>query len=302
MDSSEGILLESGTNELEIVEFGVADHCLGINVIKVKEILNVRPVTTIPHTHASVEGVIDVRGEVIPVIDMARVLNRHEENRSETQRKFILTEFNQMKVIFHVDYVNRIRRFKWEDIKKPDDMYQGVAARTTGVIRTEEELVLLLDFEHIIAAIHPGSRLQIGNIQADEDRERSLKRILIAEDSEFLRSLLKETLQEAGYLHLDIKTDGKQALDHLHACLDKGGDIVDEYQLIITDIEMPQMDGHHLTYRIKNTPSLQALPVIIFSSLITEDLIHKGKKVGADGQVSKPDIEELVKMVDDTIL
>jgi len=295
------ILLESGTNELEVVEFGISKNRFAINVIKVREVLTPHPITQIPHSHPSVEGVIDIRGEVVPVIDVAHALGL-SPSENPSHDKFILAEFNKAKIVFHVHDVNQIHRISWGDIHKPEKMYQGLETQVTGVIHLKEEMLILLDFEKMMADINPESSVHKEQIKALGTRERSMKRIMIAEDSALLRSLLEETLNEAGYTNLRLFEDGKGAMDHLEQLKNEGKQIEKEYQLIITDIEMPKMDGHHLTKRIKDDQQLFKLPVIIFSSLITEDLRHKGEMVGANAQVSKPEIVELVQLIDEKIL
>lgn len=300
MKSENGILLESGTNELEIVEFEVRGNKYGINVIKVKEIIQPVAVTFIPHAHEHIEGIIQLRGEVLPLVDMARVLGLPGEKTGETD-KYIVTEFNKQKVVFHVQNVTRIHRISWEDIEKPSDMYQGSSSQVIGVIKINGEMILLLDFEKIIVDINPESGIHLGQVKQLGKRERSEKRLIVAEDSPLLRKLINDTLAEAGYETVEFFENGKQALDYLESQADEvaAGNSV---KLLITDIEMPQMDGHHLTKRVKGHAQLKELPVVIFSSLITEDLRHKGDEVGADAQVSKPEIGELIKHIDQLAL
>ncbi|MFC7061383.1 chemotaxis protein [Halobacillus seohaensis] len=297
MQSDQGILLESGTNELEIVEFSIGNNRFGINVIKVKEILNPSPVTKVPHSHSSVEGIIEIRGDVVPVVDVAHALGFDPSDHPK-QDKFILAEFNQTKIVFHVHTVTQIHRISWESIEKPGKMYQGLETQITGVIKKDDDMLLLLDFEKVVADINPESSVHAKQIQTLGERERSNKKILIAEDSGLLRSLLQETLEEAGYGQTVFFEDGKEAFEHLITFSDEGKDILEEYQLVITDIEMPRMDGHHLTKLIKDNTELQKLPVLIFSSLITSDLKHKGEIVGADAQISKPEIVDLIQTID----
>ncbi|SDP03998.1 chemotaxis protein [Halobacillus aidingensis] len=301
MKQDQGILLESGTNELEIVEFGIGNNRFGINVIKVKEILNPHPVTKIPHSHKSVEGIIEIRGEVVPVVDVAHALG-FSPSENPKQDKFILAEFNKTKIVFHVHTVTQIHRISWEQIEKPNKMYQGLETQITGVIKMDEDMLLLLDFEKVVADINPESSINAEQLRELGQRERSQKKIMIAEDSGMLRAMLQETLSEAGYENTISFEDGKEAYEHLEDLLDEGKTIEEEYQLIITDIEMPRMDGHHFTRLLKNHSDLSQLPVVIFSSLITDDLRHKGEIVGADAQVSKPEIVELVKIIDHHIL
>ncbi|EHL77214.1 chemotaxis protein [Bacillus smithii] len=301
MDKNSTVLLESGTNELEIVEFEVNGNKYGINVIKVREIILPVPVTFIPHSHPHVEGIIELRGEILPVIDMMRVLG-FENSRPKENDKFIVTEFNRQKAVFRVNNVSKIHRISWQSIEKPSEIYQGKSSEIIGVIKMNREMLLLLDFEKIMVDINPTSGIQVEQVKKLGKRERSNKKIIVAEDSPLLRKLLEETLGEAGYVNIDFFENGQEALSYLESLIEEESDIAEKVQLVITDIEMPQMDGHHLTKRIKDNPSLKKLPVIIFSSLITNELRHKGEMVGADEQVSKPEINELIKKIDEYIL
>ncbi|GGA17664.1 chemotaxis protein [Psychrobacillus lasiicapitis] len=301
MNDHKGILLESGTNELEIVEFQVGTSKFGINVIKVKEIIQPIPVTFIPHAHPHVEGIVQLRGEVLPVVSMARVLGLPEVNKKD-QEKYIVTEFNKQRVVFHVDNVTQIHRISWEQIEKPSDIYQGGTSHVIGVIKREDEMVLLLDYERIIVDISPESGINIESVKKLGERERSHKKIVIAEDSPLLRKLLHDTLHAAGYVNLDFFENGKDALAYLESLEKDSSNISEQVQIVVTDIEMPQMDGHALTRKIKENNNLAKLPVLIFSSLITDDLRHKGDQVGAEDQISKPEIAELVLKIDQYIL
>lgn len=301
MPGHQGVLLESGTNELEVVEFEVGSSNFGINVIKVKEIIQPIPITFIPHAHPHVEGIIQLRGEVLPVVDMVKVLGLSTGKRN-SREKFIVAEFNKQTVVFHVDSVSKIHRISWEQIEKPSGMYQGGNSQIIGVIKYQGQMILLIDFEKIVLDINPDTGINIDAVKKLGKRERSDKKIVIAEDSPLLRKLLADTLAEAGYVNLDFFENGKEAFAHLEGLVTKGGDISEHVQFVITDIEMPQMDGHHLTKKIKTHPALSKLPVAIFSSLITDDLRHKGDQVGAVEQISKPEIAELILKIDNHIL
>ncbi|MDQ0229521.1 chemotaxis protein [Metabacillus malikii] len=301
MDQQKGILLESGTNELEIVEFCVGDNKFGINVIKVKEIIQPVKVTKIPHAHQNVEGIIELRGEILPVVNVAQVLGFSTSN-DPLAEKFIVTEFNKTKVVFHVHAVTQIHRISWENIEKPSGIYQGLESQITGVVQLHGEMILLLDFEKIVVDINPESGINVEQVKKLGLRERSTKRIVACEDSPLLRKLLQETLTEAGFSQIEFFENGKDGLMYLESIVESGRAIEDEVQIVVTDVEMPQMDGHHLTKRIKEHSGLSKLPVIIFSSLITDDLRHKGNIVGASAQISKPEISELVENIDKYIL
>lgn len=301
METSKGILLESGTNELEIVEFSIGKNKFGINVIKVKEIINPVNVIQIPHAHPNVEGIIELRGEVLPVVNVATALG-FPQSENPQQDKFIVAEFNKQKVVFHVHTVTQIHRISWNQIEKPSEMYQGADSQVIGVIKLHGEMILLLDFEKIVVEINPDSGINIQQVKKLGERERSTKRLVVAEDSPLLRKLLHDTLAEAGFHQVEFFENGSDALNYLENVANSGKNVTDVVQLVITDIEMPQMDGHHLTKRIKEHKDLTKLPVIIFSSLITDDLKHKGQMVGANAQVSKPEIAELVLLIDEYIL
>lgn len=301
MHKQDGILLESGTNELEIVEFEMGGNRYGINVIKVKEIILPTPITFIPHAHPSIEGIIQLRGEVLPVIDMEKVMGL-PKTLGKNDGKYIVAAFNKQEVVFHVHEVSQIHRVSWDQIEKPSDLYSDGSSQVIGVIKRENDMLLLLDFEKIVLEINPDSGIRVEEVKKLGPRERSDKRILIAEDSPLLRKLLNDTLTEAGYANLEFFENGKDALNYLENLVSLGKNVTKEVQLVITDIEMPQMDGHHFTKRIRENKDLAVLPVIIFSSLITNELKHKGMSVGADDQVSKPEIAELVLKMDNYIL
>ncbi|WP_158736417.1 chemotaxis protein [Alteribacillus sp. YIM 98480] len=296
------ILLESGTNELEIVMFNVGTGTFGINVLKVREILQPVDITETPNRHEHLEGVIRLREEVIPVIDLAKVLGYPPADHPKYD-KFIIAELNQMKVAFHVHSVSRIHRISWEQIEKPGDLSKGHDANTIGIVKMEQGMSLLLDYEKIVMDIAPSSEMQGIKRNDEHAKERAHKTLMIVEDSPVLRKLLEDTLEDAGYTSSVLYQDGKEAWDYIGSLTETDGtDNKRLPDLIITDLEMPRMDGHHLTIKIKEHEELQHLPVVIFSSLITEDLYHKGERVGANAQVSKPEIGKLVDEIDKLIL
>ena len=301
-DKRQSILLTSGTKEVEIVEFAIDQTVMGINVIKVKEIINPIVPVAIPNAHPCLEGIIQLRQEVIPVVDLARFLGFAPSANPKTD-KYIVAEFNQSKYAFHVHSVSRIHRISWQQIEKPSDIIQSEQSSVIGIVKINDRMILLLDFEKIMVDIAPSLGNQSATVKAMGERPVSSKRIVIAEDSPMMRKLLQEYLPQIGYPNLTFFSDGQQALEYLLGIAEKFGDrYTDMVNILITDIEMPQMDGHYLTKTIKEHPVLKGLPVIIFSSLITDDLRHKGESVGADEQVSKPQYETLSHIIDRLIL
>ncbi|WP_271000774.1 chemotaxis protein [Listeria seeligeri] len=302
MTEEKGILLQSGTNELEIVTFTVGKNLFCINVLKVKEIIHPLEVTPVPDSNPAIEGVSQVRGEIMPVVNLARVMKLPEIEPENT--KFIITELNQMKIVFRVDEVHRIQRISWEQIEEPEKLSIGLEELAVGIVKLEGNLVLLLDYEKIIYEISGNADFAVtGEDRITRKVNREEKTIFIAEDSQMLRQLLEDTLHEAGYTNLQFFANGKEAQEHIFKLLkEQKQQTFDNVNLLITDIEMPQMDGHHLTKVIKEDEIGRDLPVVIFSSLITEDLEHKGAGVGADAQVSKPNIHQLINILDELVL
>ena len=289
------ILLESGTNELEVLEFTLGDNHYGINVAKIREILQYTPVTPVPNSHPSVEGIFMPRDAMITVIDLKKCLGLPE---TDEKGLFIITNFNKLNVAFHVDEVIGIHRVSWENIIKPDSTIQGRDGSTaTGVIKMNDKLVVILDFESILSSISPETGLRVNDIDNMESRDRSDSTILIAEDSALLSKLITDCLKKAGYVKLIVTENGQEAWDKICE-LKAAGDITEKLNCIITDIEMPLMDGHRLTKLVKSDAALKEIPVIIFSSLVNEEMRIKGEQLGADAQLTKPEIGQLVDAID----
>ena len=261
------ILLESGTNELEILEFTLGDNHYGINVAKIREILSYQKVTPVPNTHPSVEGIFMPREVMITVINLKKCLGMEDDGQ---EGLFIITNFNKLDVAFHVDQVVGIHRVSWNEIIKPDSTINGEdGSVATGVIKMDGKLVVILDFEAIVSSISPETGL-------------------------------RDCLKKAGYEKLIVTCNGKEAWDKIQE-FEKAGTLDENVHCVITDIEMPQMDGHRLTKLIKSDDKLKHLPVIIFSSLVNEEMRRKGESLGADAQLTKPEIGSLVDAIDELL-
>lgn len=296
------ILLESGTNELEVLEFTVDDQSFGINIAKVSEIMTYKPVMPIPDTPPEFEGIFSPRDTVISVIDLHKVLKKPEKER--VNDLLIICHFNQMDVGFHVSGVKGIQRISWEDIEKPPSVSQGATAGiATGIAKIEGRIILILDFEKIVADMNSSVGLDMNGLDRIErpDYSKASKRIIIAEDSPFLNKLIVETLHSTGYTNLVSFTNGKEAWDFIENEKNSSVDNIVDLSCVITDIEMPKMDGHHLTKRIKEDRFLKHIPVILFSSLINDQMYKKGLAVGADAQFSKPQISKLVECLNSLV-
>lgn len=300
------ILLESGTNELEVVEFIVGytdkrskwvEQSFGLNVTKVREIIRMPELTSMPNLAFGINGVFNLRGKIVPVVDLRKILyGRQEDN---VKCKMIVAEFNQLWIGFIVDNIHRIHRISWSEIDAPETLNEldGENSTITGIIKFSDRNILMLDVEKIIADIDPNMAIETG---ASLEKIIEGKPIAItAEDSITIRKMITDRLTKAGF---EVKSfsDGQTAWDFLEALsksMQPDENIYRKCSIIITDIEMPGMDGYTLTRKIKNDNMLKKLPVIIFSSMINSDILHKGTSVGADAQLSKPQIGELIDTV-----
>ena len=296
------ILLESGTNEFEIMEFTIDEKHFGINVAKVREILQYTVINPMPNSHPCVEGIFRNRDIVITVIDLPKYMSFPERPLAERDI-LIITNFNKMVTAFHVHTIEEIHRISWEDIEKPDvTIYGGQEGLATGIAKVDGKLITIIDFEKIIADISPASGIQVSDVAVYADRPRNKIPILIAEDSALLEKMIVDSLSTAGYTNIMAMTNGKEAWDKLTELKDdEKKPLRDKVCCIVTDIEMPQMDGHRLTKLIKADPVLKSLPIIIFSSLIDDEMYSKGLELGADAQISKPEIGNLVGIIDNLV-
>lgn len=292
------ILLENGTNELEVLEFELDGNAYGINVAKIKEIIPYQKVTPVPNSHPSIEGIFMPRDTMITAIDLKNCLQR---GVSEEGGLFIITNFNKLDIAFHVDAVKGIHRISWEQIIKPGaTVSTSEDSISTGIVKLDNRLVIILDFEKIVSDINPETGLKISEIDDMGVRQGSNVPILIAEDSVLLNKLIVDSLKKAGYDNLIHTQNGQEAYDVIQACK-ADGTLKDHVQCVITDIEMPLMDGHRLTKLIKSDDETKDIPVVIFSSLVNDEMKRKGEALGADAQLSKPEIANLVRIIDDLV-
>lgn len=295
-DSKQGILLESGTNEIEVMKFTIGGNLFGINVAKVLEIMISAPVKPMPHAHAAVEGIFKPRDKVITVVDLPTYLGM--ESPKNEKDIFIITNFNKMCIAFRVHTVDRISRISWTDIQKPDKTVSGgTESVATGIAQCDGELVTILDFERIVAEIAPETSIQISEVERLGPRDRNDRPIWVAEDSVLLSKMIADSLRKANYVNLHMYPNGLELWEALTA-LPTDGPLERDVALIITDIEMPQMDGHRLTKLVKDHNRFKQVPLIIFSSLISEEMRTKGRELGADEQLTKPEIGHLVDVMD----
>jgi len=297
------ILLEAGTNELEILVFQLLNNTYGINLAKVREIIKYQKTTKIPYSAKEVEGVFELRDSIIPLINLKKWLNNDEEY-DKKKSKIIISKFFGIKTGLWVDEIERIYKVSWENIYSSDKLtkYSDVI---TGTIEINNKLILMLDYENIHLTLKPhllikqNKNIDITDHTIKEIREK--KEIWIVDDSAAMRNFIRDILKENGYLKLKHFENGKQATNLLLSIINSSDTSFKLPDLIISDIEMPIMDGYTLTKIVKTNKELKKIPVIIFSSLISSDNKIKGEMVNADLQLSKADSDELVPAIDNLV-
>ncbi|MCR5834459.1 MAG: chemotaxis protein [Selenomonadaceae bacterium] len=291
-----GILLETGTNEFEIVEFSIGAVNYGINVAKVREVIQRAPVTAMPQAHPYIDGLFTLRGKAIPLVNLPRCLN---VANSDYAKNIIVTEINNYNIGFLVENVSRIHRISWKNMEPSPEV--GDQSRVVGIIKMPDRIVLLLDFETIIAEINPEINAKLTTVSDANADVRSLRadvHVVVAEDSPMLRDLLVSTLHDSGYRFVRDFGNGQDAWNYLQTLAAKEGDISEHVGIIVSDVEMPKMDGHRLLKLVRNNERLTDVPFVLFSSLINEEMRLKGEDLGASAQISKPEIGQLIELLD----
>jgi two-component system chemotaxis response regulator CheV len=306
------ILLESDTNELEIVEFridemdwhgNVVPCYYGVNVAKVREIIRLPQMSRVVNAKPGVEGMIKLRDKVITIINLAQVLNK--ETGDLKADRVVVLEFNNLMVGVLVHSVSRIYRISWKNVEPPARSVHS--DQVTGLVKMDDRIILVLDFEKIVGELCSESALRpiedVTMLEGDAACGRRTERtILVADDSVFIRTTLCSALRGAGYTVLEAE-NGAVAWDiiqnTLKLCERDGIEFRSRIKMLITDVEMPQMDGLHLTSLVRKEDALKELPVAIFSSLASEDNKRKWIGLGANCILTKPDLPNLVKVADE---
>jgi two-component system chemotaxis response regulator CheV len=290
--------------QLQLMEFIVAGGNFGINVAKVDEIMKYSqyPITPMPNSNPFVEGIFRPRTETMTVINLAAYMGL-PPSEDEERDILIITKLNNVKTAFHVHGVMAIDNVDLSKIEKPDrTIYGDEEGMATGVAQVQDRLITIIDFEKILMDINPQSAIATRSLERFGTRPKSNKPILIAEDSPTLERMVVESLEKVGYINVTQTPNGKEAWEKLQQFKEMGGNITDHVSIVITDIEMPLMDGHRLLKLIREDDKLKDIPVIIFSTLITPDLYSIGERLKATAQVAKSDIADLVNLVDAHIL
>ncbi|MCK6261657.1 chemotaxis protein [Vibrio sp. ZSDE26] len=316
--SSSTILTESGTNELEIIEFhlekqlpdGSTKTCYyGINVAKVREVIQVPDTTDYPNAQPHMVGVFSSRDILTPLVDLAGWLG--VPTKAELEKKFVIvTDFNRMTNGFLIDSISRIHRISWNDVESPSQFLEaGEQDCVVAVVRKDKNLIMILDFEKIIADINPELSMEKYDVKVDRNvdlnqkmvTKRNGKTIMVVDDSAFIRSLIQDTLSSAGYNIIACKDGGEahEKLMEIEQVATTENMSVDELvNAVVTDVEMPRMDGMHLLKRLRDTAVYESTPIVMFSSLMSEDNRSKALALGANDTITKPEIGKMVAMMD----
>lgn len=252
-----------GQNRLELLLFRLGgSQRFGINVFKVQEVIHCPPLNSLPKAHHTVRGVATMRGRTFPVIDLAAAIGKTPLGDAN-DCFVIVTEFNRSIQGFLVDAVEHIVNMNWEDILPPP---KGTGSNSfmTAVTKVDDDLVEIIDVEHVLSNII-NLPTNISDDLAEESQGSADRHVLVADDSSVARKQIKRTLEQLG-IECTIVNDGKEALDQLKAW-EKEGPIQEKVDMVISDIEMPEMDGYTLTSEIRNDPQLEGLYVLLHSSL-----------------------------------
>ena len=301
------ILLEVGTNELEIIEFTVGGRHYGINVAKVKKVVHYQPsmLTQVSEVPAGVEGIIYFQGKPILLVNLRSLLSIEGEVPRDDRRLAIITQFNDMISSYLIDGVNRIHRLSWNKLQPFEEVIPGSNASVTGTITIGDRVIMLLDLEHLMSKIVPENSIHASTKTASTITRLSGRkdvRVLFAEDSSMIRKMTTAQLNEAGFSTIQVFENGKRAYDYISAevtkAVSEGRNPNEVFDLLLTDIEMPQMDGLTLCKNIRETLGLKAVPIVMYSSLINEQMALKCRSVGSTAHISKPRIDQIVSIID----
>ncbi|WP_166251329.1 chemotaxis protein CheV [Marinobacter salicampi] len=292
-----------GENRLELLLFRLRGRQIyGINVFKVKEVLQCPRLSSLPNSRPMVRGVAHIRGETIPIIDLGLAIRMSSIPPEEVATSFvIITEYNRKTQGFLVSSVDRIVNMNWADILPPPKG-AGQEIYLTAVTKLEDKLVEIIDVEKILSEVSPlGDDVTEKTLTRTAERDRGVSLpVLVVDDSSVARRQIERCLTAIG-LRVVTKNDGQQALDHLKQVTEDGSKATDHFSMMISDVEMPEMDGYTLVTRCKSEPLISGLYVMLHTSL--SGVFNKAmvQKVGADDFMAKFSPDELAERVMDIL-
>ncbi len=300
--SDTGILLKTGTNEMELLTVLVDDQPFGMNVAKVQSIQQYDPklVTKLPASQPGIEGMFLYRDKTIPLLDLSDILGIKLTSNYEREI-IIVTEFNNSVNSFKVQGVKRIYRVSWNELE-PLDSFVQCNSYLTGSVHVDDSQVLVLDLEHILSNFFPDLALEdvADDVMMKKQAvARDQLEILFAEDSPTIRKGVAKALQQSGFENITDFVNGEDAHNYITKRFAGDSDKNVDNVVLISDIEMPQMDGLSLCRKIKEDPKLKDIYVVMFSSLINPQMVEKCKKVKAENYVTKPETNRLISILDE---
>ena len=285
----------AGHNRLALLLFRLGTRQLfGVNVFKVQEVIPRPPLFRLPQLPSAFAGAADVRGRTVPVLDLARAIGHGGGDTAEPMY-LVVTEFNRSVQGFLVSGVDRIVNIAVEDVLPPPD-FGGDCRSLTGVTRYNSELIQLVDMESVLADAIPRSSDNIHVTPLPDSAPAGPREVLVVDDSRVARNQIRRVLEQMG-LTANLLSDGRQALDHLLQMVDAGRSPLERYAMVISDIEMPAMDGYTLTTEIRRHPVLRDLYVLLHTSLSGVFNHAMVERVGADDFVPKYSEQELSERV-----
>ncbi|MDR3158733.1 MAG: chemotaxis protein [Zoogloeaceae bacterium] len=284
----------AGSNQMEILLFSLGtNETFGINVFKVREVRRTPHITKTPNMPRGVEGLVSLRGNVIPVLSLASFLDLEAPPSLGPETSMMVAEYSKRTLGFLVHEVDRIIRVDWEKVKAPESVLNANLGLITAVIELEGgHLVSILDVEQILSNAFGEAII----VDVPPARVKENTNVFFADDSIVARKKIAEVLDKLGVKHKHAN-NGAEAWTRLQAIAaharQAGIPIRDEISLILVDAEMPEMDGYVLTKNIKSNPNFEGVPVVMHSSLSSEANRAMGKSVGVDAYVAKFDAEVL---------
>lgn len=286
----------AGQNRLELLLFRLASgQYFGINVFKVCEVMATPKLARLPHTHPAICGVARIRGKTIPVLDLAQATGG-APLAPDVASLIIVTEYNRSVQAFKVAAVDRIVNLNWQEILPPPSGASG-SAYLTGVTDVDDRLVQILDVEKVLAEVNVMDQaVQMETGQDVRDRAANYS-ILVVDDSIVARRQVHGTLEQLGF-EVHLAKNGEEALEVLMAWRDsENASALDSLLMVISDIEMPRMDGYTLTARLREAEQLKSLYILLHTSL--SGVFNEGmsERVGADGFLAKFAPDELAARV-----
>lgn len=287
-----------GQNRLELLLFSLeTSQRYGINVFKVREVLQCPELTEVPRKTTVIKGMAHIRGETIPVLDLSEAIGRPPVPADEERSCFlIVAEYNKRTLAFLVRKVDRILNTNWDQIMAPPAEI-GSDNYLTAVFEFEGKLIEIIDVEQILADIYPASTVISGDIATKEMKTKAEEyRIMICDDSQVARNQMIRSLEELG-LKVTVANNGRQAWQILKDLADRDVVVPDYFLMLISDIEMPEMDGYTLTSMIRGDTRMDKLHVILHTSLSGGFNVSMVKKVGADGFLAKFNPDDLASVV-----